>query len=91
LNEGAIMSEIMSRRAILRKLGSAAALLVGIAASSRGKEGAAANEIALNNCFWRKEATVCSGGVLKEKWCHICCYGLECETEWCEWRVVGTC
>ena len=47
---------------------------------------------ALENCYWRKTlGPTCSGGDVVEKRCYVCCAGTSCWTEWCEWRVVGSC
>jgi hypothetical protein len=86
-----VMGQVLSRRMLLRRLGTSVALVAGIAALRRGERKLSASAQAMNVCYWRKEASICSGGVLKEKWCHVCCFGLECEVEWCEWRYIGPC
>lgn len=49
-------------------------------------------EASLDYCYWKSmDDPICQDGQLIEYQCHVCCYGLECETEWCEWRVVGEC
>lgn len=44
------------------------------------------------NCFWQRTvASLCVNGQLLDRWCYICCQGLDCETVSCEWRIIGTC
>ena len=89
------MGKVVSRRAMLRRLGTAAVALAGVVATGRGEKAAAKRPTPgvtpMNHCYWRKDYTMCLLGVRRERWYHICCWGLECEVEWCEWRVVGSC
>lgn len=52
-----------------------------------------AEAVALENCFWQKvSGPYCdTAGRQIENWCHRCCAGTYCWTEWCELRVVGSC
>jgi hypothetical protein len=78
----------VSRRGLLR---AASGVVAGVVAAATGTVRSSGSAAALETCFWRKEATVCSGGQLMEHWCFICCAGFDCETFYCEWRPAGSC
>ena len=80
------MEQRRSRRRVLRQ---AAGAILGAALLLRGHRAAGAP--ALEVCFWRREHWVCDNGRARELWCYHCCVGTSCVTEWCEWRVVGSC
>ena len=84
------MPKKLGRRAVLRGLarGVAASVLAVTAGRNVRKPDEAA---ALEICFWQYQYSICQGGQLKERWCYVCCAGIDCETFTCEWRPGGAC
>ena len=82
------LSRRVSRRRILRAAsGAAAALAAAVTGGTSAAKGPAPTEV----CFWRKVNSVCDNGQLMERWCYVCCAGIDCETFFCEWRPAGSC
>jgi hypothetical protein len=79
------MRQRLTRRRLLR-------LLLGAGAASALSFPVSQEEAAAENCYWHKVlGPTCNGGQKLEQWCYRCCAGGYCWTEWCEWRVVGSC
>lgn len=84
------MQRKIGRRAALRKIAKGlAASLLAVTASRKTQKSDDAS--ALEVCFWQYQYSICQGGELWERWCYVCCYGIDCETLVCEWRLAGAC
>ena len=84
------MQQRIGRRALLRKIASgfsASLFLLTVERRTQESTEAAAREI----CFWQYQYAICQGGQVQERWCYICCAGIDCETLVCEWRPAGSC
>jgi hypothetical protein len=80
----------LGRRVLLRNIAKGVtASLLGLAGARKAQQSDKA--AALEVCYWKYQYSVCDSGQLLERWCFICCAGIDCEIFVCEWRPGGSC